>query len=446
MRRSIRVGVTGLARAGKTAFLTSVASNLLAFGAGLPSLPALSSRLGGRSLRVSVAAAGAEDLPRFDYPAHLAALDADPPSWPARTGATSLLALDVDIARGGFAGALPPQMLRLELLDYPGEWLLDLPLLGQSFPAWSDAALHRLDRHPQAAPFLRFVGGLPRGASADDALARTGHALYRDLLQSLRDEAGLALLQPGRFLMPAPGPTPPWIEFFPLQGRSALADMLGQRYEKYRDAVRRELVSPSFGEVDRLVVLADVLSALAAGEEATRDTAAALGAVASSLRWQRGLPEFLPDWLAPDWLTAWLPFLGGIRRVAFAATKSDHVADRQRGNLAALVGQLTRPPDRATAATAAFAIASVRCTEDTVMTLDGRPVSAVRGRLIGDERLAKSYPGEVPDRMPDAAFWVHPFFALPEFEPMRLPLGGQGGVPHIGLDLLLTFLLEEFLP
>jgi predicted YcjX-like family ATPase len=70
----------------------------------------------------------------------------------------------------------------------------------------------------------------------------------------------------------------------------------------------------------------------------------------------------------------------------------------------------------------------------------------VRGRLIGDERLARSYPGEVPDRMPDAAFWAHPFFALPEFEPVRLRLGGRGGVPHIGLDTLMAFLLEEFLP
>ena len=37
-RRTVRVGVTGLARAGKTAFLTSVAANLLALGAGRPVL------------------------------------------------------------------------------------------------------------------------------------------------------------------------------------------------------------------------------------------------------------------------------------------------------------------------------------------------------------------------------------------------------------------------
>jgi predicted YcjX-like family ATPase len=313
MRRTVRIGVTGLARAGKTAFLTSVAANLLALGAGLPSLPALSDRLGGRAVRVAVAASGAEALPRFDYAAHLAALDADPPAWPARTGAVSLLALDIDIARAGLGAALPPQMLRMELLDYPGEWLLDLPLLGQDFALWSAAALRRLEPYPAAARFLGFVGGLPANAVADDALARAGHVLYRDLLGRLRDETGLALLQPGRFLMPAPGPAPPWIEFFPMTGQSGLSGLLARRYDAYRDSVRRELVSPSFGAVDRLVVLADVLSALAAGEAATRDAAAALGAVAAALRWRATLPAFVPDWLA-----AWLPSFGGIGRVAFA--------------------------------------------------------------------------------------------------------------------------------
>jgi predicted YcjX-like family ATPase len=441
VRRTLRIGVTGLARAGKTAFLTSVAANLLALGAGLPAMPALSSRLAGRSIRVAVADAGAESLPRFDYPAHLAALDADPPHWPERTAAVSLLALDIDIARAGFAAALPPQMLRLELLDYPGEWLLDLPLLSQSFAVWSNAALQRLERHAASGIFLGFVRGLPTGAPADEAVARAGHALYRDLLHKLRDKDGLSLLQPGRFLMPPPGHAPPWLEFFPMNGSGPLAGLLARRYDKYQENVRRDLVAPGFGQVDRLVVLADVLSALSAGEAATQDAAAALGAVARALRWQNALPAFLPGWIAD-----WLPWLGGIQRVAFAATKSDHVADRQRGNLAALIGQLTRPPERAAATTSAFAIAAIRCTEDTVMTLDGRPVSAVRGRLIGDDRLARSYPGEVPDRMPDAAFWSHPFFALPEFEPVRLRLGGRGGVPHIGLDTLVAFLLEEFLP
>ena len=146
-----------------------------------------------------------------------------------------------------------------------------------------------------------------------------------------------------------------------------------------------------------------------------------------------------PADLLPSWLTAG----GGIARVAFAASKSDHVAERQRGNLAALVARLTEAPGHP--ASGAFAIAAVRCTEDFVWTLDGSNVSAVRGRVLGDDRLTRSYPGEVPDRMPEPDFWSHAFLAPPLFEPRRLPEGGRAGVAQIGLDSLLAFLLEDVL-
>ena len=427
----MRVGVTGLARSGKTALLTSLAANLLAAGAGFPTLPAVSARLGARSLRVALAPSGAASLPRFDHRAHVAALAADPPRWPDRTDAVSLLALDIDIGRAGLAAMLPARQLRLELLDYPGEWLLDLPMLEQDFAMWSAAVLRRLDGVAAAEPFLRFAHALPASAPADEALARTGHTLYRALLRELRDVQGRSLVQPGRFLMPAPGPEPPWIAFFPLAGSSPLAGLLRSRYEAYRDSIRQSLVSPGFGHLDRLVVLADVLSALHAGAAAFADMQAALAATAAALRWRGPFA-----WLAPL-----LPQLGGIGRVAFAATKADHVADRQRGNLAALVRALTPLPGQAEA----FAIASVRCTEDVVWTLDGRPVSAVRGRVAGAAVAGRSYPGEVPDRVPDADFWRHPFLALPDFEPMRVALDGRLGVPNVGLDRLLVFLLEDLL-
>jgi predicted YcjX-like family ATPase len=434
LSRTVRLGVTGLAKAGKTALLTSIAANLLAAGAGLP---ALAGRLGGRPLRVSLAPAGAAGLPRFDYAAHLAQLAADPPAWPARTDAVSVLALDLEIGRAGYAAVLPPRHVRLEVLDYPGEWLLDLPLLAQDFAAWSEAALRRLEGRAEAARFLAFRAGLPAAAGRDETLAREGHLLYRAALRELRDRQHLSLLQPGRFLMPPPGPEPPWMGFFPHPGRGALAGLLRERYDRYRDEVRATLAGPAFGRIDRLVVLADLLAALHSGPEAFADAAAALGAVAAALRWRTPLP-----WL-PPWLAAWVvPWLGGIGRVAFVASKADHVAERQRGNLAALVGSLTGPPR---AEWRSFAVASVRCTEDVVWTLEGRPVSAVRGRVAGAARAGRSYPGEVPDRPPGADFWTHPFLDLPDFEPMALPLAGRAGVPHIGLDAVLEFLLGDLL-
>lgn len=417
---TIRIGVTGLARAGKTAFLTSLAAQLLARD----------------SPRCVLAPMGASDVPRFDYRAHLAALAADPPAWPARTNAVSMLALNLTIPRQ----ALPPRRVRLELLDYPGEWLLDLPLLTQKYPAWARATLARLDTPAMAGParaFLAFAHGLPGNAPDDEALAQSGSALYRQTLEQLRAQ-GMAYLQPGRLLMPAPGPAPAWAEFFPMPGESPLSALMAKRYDAYVERVRDELSKPLFAEVDRLVVLADVLSALHAGKDAFADTAAALGAASGALRWRF------------DLLAAFSALLSlrmpprVIGRVAFAATKADHVAKAQRGNLASLLKTLTEVPGSGVV-TRHFAIAAVKCTEDHVLSLAGRPVSAVRGRVLGSANPSISYPGEVPDHAPDASFWQHPFLALPDFEPKRFDPGAAGSMPNIGMESLISFLLEDVL-
>jgi predicted YcjX-like family ATPase len=120
---TVRIGVTGLSRAGKTAFLTSMAANLLARP----------------QPRFALAPLDAGDVPRFDHAAHLAALAADPPRWPERTNTVSMLTLAATKSQT----LLPDRRIRLEFLDYPGEWLLDLPLLTLSFTDWSRATLRR---------------------------------------------------------------------------------------------------------------------------------------------------------------------------------------------------------------------------------------------------------------------------------------------------------------
>ncbi len=409
---------------------------MLAFGAGLPVLPALAARLGGRRLGVRLAPAGAAAIPRFDEMAHLQALAADPPAWPARTGAVSLLALELSVPRSGLAASLPARVLRLELLDYPGEWLLDLPLTTMDFAAFSDAMLRRLDGLAAAKPFLQFTAGLSASAARDEALAATGHRLYRTALHRLRDEDGMVFLQPGRFLMPAPGADPPWIGFFPWRGRGGLAGLLAERYDAYRASVREGLVSPLFGHMDRMVVLADLLTALHAGRDSFADAQAALAAAAGALRWRSSMADAMRALLSLQWPPP------VIRRVAYAATKADHVASRQRGNLRALIAALA--PAGGDVTTRHFAVSAIRCTEDATMRLDGRAVSAVRGRIAG-QGVGLSYPGEVPDAPPDDAFWAGEFFDLPSFEPTRLPGAGRAGVPHIELDALLTFLLDDLL-
>ncbi|TPG61233.1 ATPase [Roseomonas nepalensis] len=440
-RERVRLAVTGLSRAGKTVFLTSLVANLVAAGAGRRTLPGLD--LGeGRLRRARAIPPGVEATPRFDAEAHLAALAADPPEWPARTEDLSTLSLSLTLRRHGLYGQfLPDREVTLDLLDYPGEWLLDLPMFLQDFAAWSDETLARLSTGIRAAPaaeFLAFARALPANAPAEDSLARRGHALYRRFLLAARDELGLRFLQPGRFLNPGPAGDAPLLWFFPLPEAargSPLGELLERRHAAYLRDQRDRFLDPVFRRFDRQVVLVDVLGALHAGREAFDDTAEALAAISGTLRYGRG-------WL--DLLTG-----GGIGRVAFAATKADHVPEVSRDSLSSLLSDLVDAPRRraeiAGAAVSVHAVAAIRCTQEATATHDGRPSPAVRGVLLENGRWATVDPGLVPARRPPESFWHAPYFQMPVFRPPGLDADGRGGVPHLGLDALLAGLLGDAL-
>lgn len=441
----IRLAVTGLTRAGKTVFLTSLLANLLAAGRGNRTLPALDAASGKRLLSVKPAPSGLTALPRFDVEAHLAALAKDPPAWPPRTDDLSTLELVMEVKRqtdfgGLLTRTLGSRTVTLELLDYPGEWLLDLPMLRQDYATWSQATLGRLRRGLRAevaAEFLAFIDGLPANMRVEESLVRRGAALYQATLRACRDRLGFRFLQPGRLLNPGPRGETPLLWFFPLPegARGPLATLMAERHAGYIAAQRAEFFEPYFRRFERQAVLVDVLGALHAGREAFEDTAEALAAIADALRYGGG-------WL--DWLTG-----AGVERVAFVATKADHVPSRQRDALEALLGALVAAPQgRATTAgvtTTVHSMASIRCTEDDVVTLDGRPVAAVRGKLLSNGKTAKVYPGDVPLRPPPPDYWAQGFFEMPEFQPPRLDPAGSHGVPHLNLDTVVAALIGDVL-
>ena len=69
------------------------------------------------------------------------------PDWPAGTADISELGLEVRFAPANAIGRFlseitgTPASLTVRIVDYPGEWLLDIPLLEQSYTQWSAATL-----------------------------------------------------------------------------------------------------------------------------------------------------------------------------------------------------------------------------------------------------------------------------------------------------------------
>src|SRR5919202_1205385 len=130
--RTVRLAVTGLSRAGKTVFITSAIHNLLSAAANPAVLPFLRLQAKGRLVAARIVPEAAIAKRHFPYEDLLREMAEAPPRWPASTTGTSQIRLALRYrplgALGGVLGALPT--LNLDLVDYPGEWLLDLPLLG----------------------------------------------------------------------------------------------------------------------------------------------------------------------------------------------------------------------------------------------------------------------------------------------------------------------------
>jgi predicted YcjX-like family ATPase len=129
---TVRLGVTGLSRAGKTIFITALVHGLTRGGR----FPVFESLASGRVAGARLAPQPDDAIRRFDYENHLRAL-IDERAWPASTTDISELRLVIDYQRGRGA----ERSLTLDIVDYPGEWLLDLPLLEKSYEQWAADSL-----------------------------------------------------------------------------------------------------------------------------------------------------------------------------------------------------------------------------------------------------------------------------------------------------------------
>jgi predicted YcjX-like family ATPase len=136
-----------------------------------------------------------------------------------------------------------------------------------------------------------------------------------------------------------------------------------------------------------------------------------------------------------------------VDKIAFAATKADHVPDIQRDHLAELLRNMAAfPAIEARSASAridVMAIASVISTAEENQEIDGQRVQVVVGRPVGSDRQSKFFVGTVPIRPPRPDAWGAPFLNVPVFEPPAIDPAPVDGIPHINLDRALEFLLGD---
>ena len=447
---TVWLAVTGLSRSGKTVFTTSLIHNLLSALHNPNRMPLLGVVGERRLIAAKLEGARANRLPRFPYAANIEKMAI--PDWPERTTDISEIGIDVHFVPAGTVGRLLGRIsgnaatVTIRIVDYPGEWLLDLPLLTQSFAQWSRTTVraHRKGvRLELARDFLAFLAQHRHDEQASEETAKRAHDLYRAGLVAARDRHGLSHLQPGRFLCPGNLGDLPYLWFAPLDIGEAVAGftpgtlgaLMEERFEVYkREAVTR-FYEDHFRHYSRQIVLVDVLRALLAGRDAFDDTRLALDAILESFRYGHG------------GIISKLLFGSHIDRVLFAATKADHIPDIQRDHLAALLRNMAAFPALEMVSSSArmevTALASVISTAEESQEIDGQRVQVVVGRPVGSNRQAKFFVGTVPIRPPRPDAWASPFLNVPVFEPPAVDPSPVEGIPHINLDLALEFLLGD---
>lgn len=452
---TIRLGVTGLARSGKTVFITALIHGLLRGGR----FPVFEAYAGGRIARVRLAPQPDDAVPRFNYEEHLQKL-VELRDWPTSTTDLAQLRLVIDYQRKNGA----ERTLTVDLVDYPGEWLLDLPLLGKSYEEWSAEALRVSQQGPRATVATEWhahLATLTPDAAADEQAALTAARLFTDYLKACRQERyAMSLLPPGRFLLPGSLAGSPALTFAPLDVTNddapsgSLHAMMRRRYESYKDIVVRPFFRDHFARLDRQIVLVDALTALNAGPEAVHDLEASLSAILDCFR--TGRRTLFGAMFNPR-----------IDRIVFAATKADHLHhtshDRLEAILKRMVQHAATRAELAGAGIDAIALAAVRATREArvrrgneeLPSIIGTPIAGERanGEVFDGKTEVATFPGDLPDdaerlfssggtfRGLTATTPDHADFRFLRFRPPALK--ADEPMPHIRLDRALETLFGD---
>ncbi|PTX01100.1 YcjX family protein [Pararhodobacter aggregans] len=438
----VRLGVTGLSRAGKTVFITALVHNLMEPGRMQRMRAVQQGLIRGAWLQPQPDMT----LPRFDYEAHLASLTGTEPRWPEGTRAVSELRLSFRLAPTGlFGGLTGPRKLHLDIVDYPGEWLLDLGLMGKSYASWSAEVLARLPKRPQAEVFREVLLNIDPQARHEESVAQALAREFTAYLVAAR-EAGWSDCTPGRFLLPGEMAGSPVLTFAPLPGsegkRGSLWREMERRFDAYKSQVIRPFFETHFARLDRQVVLIDVLEAVHRGPAALEDQRRAMAEVLAAFR--PGANGFFTSMLRGR----------RVEKILFAATKADHLHHSQHPRLTALAEALLREArDRARfsgAETAAMSIAALRSTVEEQRSHGGREVDLVRGRLADGRQVAVNA-GDLPEdpsrlllpAREGAERWLQGDYGVMSFAPPVLSRVPGQGLPHIRLDAAAEFLIGD---
>lgn len=448
--RHLKLAVTGLAGAGKTAFITGLVYQLTEANFN-KQLPLWQVCREGRLKGIRRVMQPDLNIASFDYGGAMGSLISSPPKWPASTTNISELRLAIKYKpkQGVFSYLTDNVTLYLDIVDYPGEWLLDLPLLRQTFAQWCIQQANRislLSQSPLYSPYIKALQGLDLEKTANEDELKAIAKLYQALINDLVYKQGYYFVQPGRMLLPGELKDTPLLAFFPILNSDLESferlnkspansnyRVLQHRYQQYLAKVVKPFYREYFAGFDRQLVLVDCLSALNKGKAQFDDMKNALSQILESF--QFGKNGWIRRLLSPK-----------IDKLLIAASKIDHITLNQQTNLLSLLtNMLKTSKDNASfdnCQVETMAISALAATKPGIVETSNEKVEVVTGKSLQSNELITLYPGEVPAELPNTDFWQKQGFDFCTFAPPERDRN-HTEYQHIRLDHLLEFLLGD---
>ncbi len=439
--RELRIGITGLSRGGKSTLITSLIHLISSFGQpGIATqIPRFKAYLDQGITYGGIARQHDLQVATFPYQDAIRELKAPEPSWPQPTSGISEIRLELRYQNHDLLALSKLKTLYLDIWDYPGEWLMDLMLLDLSYEEFSTCLKQRalkLEGFCSSETWRTLGCRLNPHTPLEPALLHEVVLSYTDWLNACKKQ-GLSLVVPGRFVLPGDLKGAPILEFIPwvwdLDGHPdshSLYATLRERYEAYREKVVKKFYHDCFSRLDRQVILIDCLKALKGGQESFMDINDTFDVLLQNFSY--GSSNLLKRLFAPT-----------IDKVIFAATKADLITIDQHENLLRLLQSMVTQASRRVRADGSncefMILSAIRASNCVYAQHEGQQVQVLTTTYPDDPPF---FPGSLPDKWSYAGMeFFQKYFKLKELRAPRLEYGE--GIPHLNMDILLNYLLED---
>ncbi len=422
-----KIAITGLSRAGKTVFISSLIDQFLQQKK-IVYVVSKHRPFTGRLLAPKSA------VKRFDYYTFSKDIKENA-KWPE--GTDNITSTIIEFETKSRFSMMGNSKQRIELIDYPGEWILDIAMLELSYDDWADKTIMWMKNLDErlSIEYLETISQLTTDSSGEE-LEKRLHEQYAEMIAILKKKH-YSNLTPGRFLMPSDLAGDPVLMFAPIpKSNSPLYKNYKKRYKTYLKDIVKDIQLEHFRGFDRQIVLIDIVEALQNGFKCYTDMKEGVRSILSL--YSHKDKNFISQWFSPS-----------ISKVSFVATKADLVASSQHNNYSALLNDMIedirRDLDIGHIKTDTQVVAAVKCTQTVVQKHEGRTLSCVRGIDANTQKVVEIYPGEMPSLFPNKENWDTDDYAYEEFLPPNKSYKEGEPFDHIHMDRVIESLIGDLL-